>query len=159
MKKQTNTEQGFSLIELMITIVVLGCLAAISVPLYQDYVIRANLNEAFNSLLTTRALQERYFQDHRRYNNVTVAATTFTAPCNLLTQTTNFTYACTPTDTVVGTNTTSTFTITATGINRMSGFQFSIDNRNVQRTIALPSKWGGIPTGNCWVKRKGQSSC
>jgi type IV pilus assembly protein PilA len=40
-----NTQQGFTLIELMIVIAILGILMAIAIPAYQDYTIRARVSE------------------------------------------------------------------------------------------------------------------
>ena len=59
MKKQ----QGFTLIELMIVVAIIGILAAIAIPAYQDYTIRAQVSEGLNLAGGAKAAVTEYTQD------------------------------------------------------------------------------------------------
>ena len=61
---------GFTLIELMIVVVIVGILMAISVPAYQGYVLRSHRTDAHSSLLDIAARQERYVAQRNTYTTV-----------------------------------------------------------------------------------------
>ena len=58
---------GFTLVELLITVAIIGILAAVAYPSYTDFVMRSNRSEAQRELLRYANLQEQVFVDGRSY--------------------------------------------------------------------------------------------
>lgn len=59
--------RGFTLIELMIVVAVAAILAAVAVPSYRQYVMRANRADATAALLRLASAQERFYLQNNRY--------------------------------------------------------------------------------------------
>lgn len=62
-----NRASGFSLIELMIVVVIVGILLAISLPAYQGYVLRSHRADGHASLVDIAARQERFVAQNNTY--------------------------------------------------------------------------------------------
>ncbi len=62
-----NTQGGFTLIELMIVVAVIGVLAAIAIPSYHSYVARVQVSEAFVLSAPIRRAHEEYFMEHGKW--------------------------------------------------------------------------------------------
>jgi type IV pilus assembly protein PilA len=58
-----KVQQGFTLIELMIVVAIIGILAAIAIPAYQDYTIRAQVSEGLNLSAGAKAAISEYYMD------------------------------------------------------------------------------------------------
>jgi prepilin-type N-terminal cleavage/methylation domain-containing protein len=63
----TDKADGFTLIELMIVIAIIGILAAIAIPEYSQYIINAKTTHAKNMLLQIATAEGQYYQDCRTY--------------------------------------------------------------------------------------------
>ena len=139
---------GFTLIELMVTVAIVGILAAVGYPSYTDYVRRGQVHEALAALPDYRIKMEQYFQDYKNYGttNGGACANGANAPAwsNFVPSINNpafFTYSC-----VV---TTAGYTVTATGASgRAVGNVYTVDESNHQRTTSFK---GQTVTKSCWV--------
>jgi type IV pilus assembly protein PilE len=135
---------GFTLIEAMVLVAVLGILAAIGIPNYSRYVTRGHLADAGNVLAEYRVRMEQFYKDNdSTYSKA--GACGETAPTNL----DNFAISC-----VVATGG-HAFTATATGSGSTAGFVYTINHANVRATAAIPSHWGSLTleARNTWVTR------
>jgi len=67
-------DKGFTLIELMIVVAIIGILAAIAIPNFMNYQCKAKQSEAKSNLGTIRTTQEAYYAENNHYTAVLSAA-------------------------------------------------------------------------------------
>jgi len=70
-------QQGFTLIELMIVVAIIGILAAVAIPAYQDYTVRAKVTEGLNIAAAAKIAVSETWET----NGSLVALTAGVAPC------------------------------------------------------------------------------
>ncbi|MFC6166345.1 pilin [Acinetobacter terrestris] len=62
-----NAQKGFTLIELMIVVAIIGILAAIAIPQYQNYVARSNVAAAVSTLSANKTGLEEYVMEYGEF--------------------------------------------------------------------------------------------
>ncbi|HZV61848.1 MAG TPA: type IV pilin protein [Methylophilaceae bacterium] len=134
-----NRTNGFTLIELMVTVAIIAILAAIAMPSYNSYVTRSKIAEATSELSKWRNAVERYYQDNRNYTGV-CASTSSGIDAKY------FSYSCE--------STAQTYTLTATGVTAqgMSGYAYTLNHNNEKRTTQFANE---ASTATCWLTKKG----
>ena len=70
-----RSRKGFTLVELLVVIIIVGVLASVAIPLMSGYVNRAKKTEAIAALGTIRSAERAYFAENGKYLAITTPAT------------------------------------------------------------------------------------
>jgi type IV pilus assembly protein PilE len=151
-----NTNSGFTLIELMVVVAILGIIVAIGYPAYTDQVRKSRRAEGMGELLEMADKMERHYSDQNTYDQ-TLGGLDMTAAALLgssTTTTTNGYY----TLAVVGTTSNVAFTLSATpttkgGQNKDKCGTFRIDwqgNKTLDTTNGGARSATGYGNEDCW---------
>ena len=136
--------RGFTLVELLIAVVIIGILAAIAIPAYMDHIARGRIAQGVEALSEAKVRMEQVYNSRRTYKPdgncpdmspyfVDIPFTVAHSP------------ACTDTS----------FTLVITGISAKgtAGYSYSI-NESGEKTSTTPAA-----SGKCWLMSKSQTSC
>lgn len=124
--------RGFTLVEIMITVAIIGILTAVALPAYRSHVTKARLVDAFSGLASVPSAGTTFWD--RKY--------TFDKFDRLPADTKNFTFK-------IDEATVNSLKVTATGIDQAAGFNYSIDQSGNRSS---KTSWGNSDT--CWVDTK-----
>lgn len=108
---------GFTLIEVLVTVVIIGILLRIAIPSYQESVKRSRRAEARTAMLGLAQTLERFFTNNNTYTGASLTSSTPIFPSNVPATGGTVNYTLTldiGTDTFTGATAGSTYTITAT---------------------------------------------
>lgn len=133
--------QGFTLLEVMVTLLIIAILSALAMPSYVDYVTRGRVPEATANLAVKQVQLEQFYQDNRTY-----AGAPACEGDNGSSE--YFSFSCT-------TQTATSYTLAATGKGPMTGFGYNLTQSNARSTTAVRSGWSLPSPNTCWVTRKG----
>lgn len=145
-----TANSGFTLIELMVVVAIVGILAAVAYPSYQDYLDRGKATDAITTLSDQRVRLEQFFQDNRNYGTGACGTTAGGAvslayPVVSLKKYFNITCA-------LGAGGT-TYVLTAT---QASGpaFVYTVNQNNARTTVTFKGVAATCTTG--WQSKKGE---
>jgi type IV pilus assembly protein PilE len=132
-KQRYRFNLGFTLIELMITVTVVGILAAIAIPSYRQYIIRGNRSAGESVMMDLANREQQFLLANRSYaDTATLTANGYALPSNV---SQNYTWSVT-----AGVDVSSSapiFTITFTPINgQSSDVTLTLDNQGTKTPIA-----------------------
>lgn len=135
--------RGFTLVEMMVVVAILGILSAIALPAYRDYVIQGKIPDATGTLAAKQTKIEQYFQDNLTYVGAPDCSTDTTSSPKY------FNFSCTS-------SSPTAYVLQAAGKSTMAGFTYTVAQDNSKTTSIVspaPSTW--VTSGNCWITKRG----
>lgn len=129
-------QQGLTLVEVMVTVALLGIIAAVALPNYSAYMTNSRVPPGLEQLASTATRLEQFYQDFGTYG-----ASTCGNGLAMPTPTNYKQLSCTLKSSGQG------FDLVAEGDGKLAGYKYTVDHRGVRRTLSHPK---GVPSSSCW---------
>lgn len=134
----TRKQYGFSLIEILATIIIIAMLVALLTPAYNSYILKSNRSDAIRSLQNAQILQEKYRVNNTNYGTLAQIGLSTSASNSI-----GGLYTIT-----IPTNTTSSYTLSAAAVGTQTSdttcTNFTITYANGTTTLS------SSPNTDCW---------
>lgn len=133
--KMRHKTKGFTLIELMITVAIIGILAAIAYPSYMESVMKSRRADAKSALLDGTQAMEKYYTENSKYTGATIGTVVpssstdgyYTLSFSVAPSAAAFTLQATPTTKgKQNTDKCGNFTLSSTGAKGVNGGSLSV---------------------------------
>jgi type IV pilus assembly protein PilE len=135
MQNKKNS-QGFTIVELLIVVAIIGILAAVAVPAYFNHILRTRQAEAYHNLLDIKAAEEIFYSQYNRYGTPFADGNTFSALLSFdIGDSTYYSYL------ISGSTLTNTFNAEAQGkatMKKLAGYKLKITD-DADPCIDIPS--------------------
>ena len=141
MKTHIKQSAGFTLIELMITVAIVGILAAIALPSYNQYIARGKRAEARVALLQAEGWLERFYTENNTYTTAANTNATFNTRFSSVPSTGAANYS------ITLAVTTASYTITTAPLGSMAGDRCGTYLKSNVGTLSVTS--ATLPLADC----------
>lgn len=144
---RATSQQGFTLLELMIVIGIIGILAAIAIPSYENSIVKSNRKAMTGCMLEAAQFMERFYTTNLRYDQTTGGTAVALPALGCATDlSASYTLALAPAPGV------TTYTIQATPIGRQLGKDTLCGVLTIDQTGAKTEAGTATAPEDCWAR-------
>ncbi len=147
LSSQRKNSRGFSLIELMIVLLIVGILATAGFPAYSDYVRRGTVTDMVSAMSDAKLRVEQRYADNRSYAGALCGDSPVT-----ITQTATYKIECVTPN--LASNQTYTITGTGTVTGTLADFVYTVNEAGTKAS-KVGGIWDGVSVTGRWIMKRG----